>query len=80
MDEDERIPIGEVLSGLEIHPLEPNDSVVSAFVLVKVLDADGDVGWSFRTSEAPNKEELLGALDIQLQLLRKELLDAWDAE
>jgi hypothetical protein len=42
------------------------------------LDADGDVGWSYRTTNRLNREELLGALTVQVDVLRKELRDEWD--
>ena len=77
---DERVPIEDVLSGVTIHPLDEDEVVVGAFVLIKVLDKDGDVGWSFRTSEPPNKEELLGALTVQVDLVRKSLLSDWDVD
>ncbi len=72
-----REPIGDVLPGITLHPLDDGDEVVTAFVLVKVRDADGSEGWSFRTSEAPNREELLGALTVQVDLLRRSLADDW---
>ena len=59
---DERRPIGELLPGLGIHPLEEGDVPVEAFVLVKTRDSSGVTGWGYRTTAPPNKEELLGAL------------------
>ncbi|WP_157018135.1 hypothetical protein [Cryptosporangium arvum] len=34
----------------------------------------------YRTSRPPNREELLGALAVQVALLRRELLDDWSDE
>jgi hypothetical protein len=75
---DPRVPVVEVLRGLEIHPLEPGETAVEAFVLIKVLDAEGDISWSYRTTNRLNREELLGALIVQVDVLRKELRDEWD--
>jgi hypothetical protein len=74
----ERVPIGQVLDGLEIHPLDDGEKALEAFVLVKIEAADGEISWSYRTTRAPNREELLGALVIQVELLRRELLADWD--
>ncbi|TDN92569.1 hypothetical protein [Microbacterium sp. BK668] len=73
-----RVPIGGVLAGLEIHPLEPGDTAIEAFVLVKSLDKDGRIAWGYRTTSALNREELLGALVVQVAVLKKELRDEWD--
>jgi len=70
--------VEQVLRGLELHPLEPDETAIEAFVLIKVLDADGEVGWSYRTTNRLNREELLGALIVQTDVLRKELRDEWD--
>lgn len=63
-----------------IHAFGENEVPVSAFVLVKLLDEDGDPGWSFRTTEVPNREELLGALTVQVDLLRASLVSNWDVD
>lgn len=76
-NDEDRLPIGEVLPGLGIHPLAEGDEVLSAFVMVKVADEDGDAGWAFRTTEPPNLEELLGALTIQVELVKKSILEEW---
>lgn len=78
-DPDEsRLPISDVLKGLEIHALEPGDTAIEAFVLIKSLDAEGDVAWAYRTTNRLNREELLGALTVQVAVLTKELRDEWD--
>jgi len=73
-----RAPVSEVLSGLEIHSLEPGSTAIEAFVLIKILDGDGDVNWAYRTTNRLNREELLGALTVQVAVLTKELRDEWD--
>jgi len=49
-------------------------------VLVKCLDEEGDIAWSFRTSEQMNLEELLGALQVQTETLKRKLVRAWEDE
>ena len=68
-----RVPLADVLPGMGIHPMEEGAVPLSAFVLVKMLDADGDLQWSFRTTEPPNLEELLGALTVQVDLLKASI-------
>jgi hypothetical protein len=75
-----RVPISEVLPGMGIHPFRESEIPVSAFVLVKVLDDDGSPGWGFRTTEPPNREELLGALTVQVEILKASLASDWDLD
>jgi len=76
--DERRVPIAAALSGLEVHPLEPGTTAIEAFVLIKTLDSDGDASWSYRTTNRLNREELLGALVVQVAVLKKELRDEWD--
>ena len=46
----------------------------------KPTDEDGDPPWAYRTTNRLNREELLGALVVQVDVLRKELRDEWDDE
>lgn len=80
MSDRERRPIHEVLPGFTLHELDDGWTPLQAFVLVKSLDDEGKSAWSFRTSEQMNMEELLGALTVQIDLLRSRLLDEWDPE
>jgi hypothetical protein len=80
MSEDEREPIEQVLPGFRLHPLEESWTPLQAFVMVKCLDEAGQATWSFRTSEPLNLEELLGALTVQTELLKRRLLDEWDSD
>jgi hypothetical protein len=50
-----------------------------AFVLAKHCTANGDTFWSFRTSGSPNREELLGALQVQTRILENELAAEWES-
>lgn len=80
MSDDERQPIGQVLPDFKLHPLEPGWTPLQAFVLVKSLDEDGGTAWSFRTSEQFNLEELLGALVVQVETLKRKLTKFWEDE
>lgn len=77
---DERSPIGEALPGFAIHQMPDGWTPLQAFVLVKCLDEHGDAVWSFRTSEKLNLEELLGALTVQTEVLRRKLVSEWDGD
>jgi len=73
----ERKPIEAVLKGLEIHPLEPGWTAIEALVLMKCLDEEGRATWAYRTTHRLNREELLGALVVHTDVLRRELADEW---
>ena len=74
----QRVPIEQALAGLEVHPLEEDETAIEAFVRVKTLDAEGETTWAYRTTNRLNREELLGALTVQVAVLSKELRDEWD--
>ena len=78
MSDDERQPIAQVLPDFKLHPLEPGWTPLQAFVLVKSLDEHGGTAWSFRTSEQFNLEELLGALVLQVETLKRKLTKSWE--
>jgi len=80
MSDDERQPIGQVLPDFKLHPLAPGWTPLQAFVLVKSLDEEGGTAWSFRTSEQFNLEELLGALVVQVETLKRKLTKSWEDE
>ena len=77
---DDRIPVAEVLVGMALAPLPSDWTPVEALVLIKCLDEEGSSTWCYRTTAPPNREELLGALVVQMELLRKELLEEWEEE
>jgi hypothetical protein len=78
MSEEQRIPIEQALPGMGIHPFAEGEVALCAFVLAKVLDREGNPSWSFRTTEPPNREELLGALTVQVELLKASLTEEWE--
>jgi hypothetical protein len=73
----ERQPLADVLQGLEVHPLERGWTAMEAFILVKCLDESGDTAWAYRTTHRLNREELLGALVVHVELLKRELVSEW---
>jgi hypothetical protein len=75
-----RQPIAQVLSGLEIHPLEAGWTPIEALVVVKCLNENGEPTWSYRTTNKLNREELLGVLTIHADLIRRELLAEWEED
>jgi hypothetical protein len=74
---DERLPIATVLRGMEVHALPEGWTPVEALCVVKCLDAEGHVQWSYRTTHRLNREELLGALVVHTEVLRHELVSEW---
>ena len=78
--DDERRPVGEVLAGHGIHPLAAGWTPLEAFVLVKCIDEAGGTAWSFRTTHPLNLEELLGALTVQAETLKRKLVRMWEDE
>jgi hypothetical protein len=75
-----RIPIADALPGMGIHAFGDGEIPVSAFLLVKILDEEGSPSWGFRTTEPPNREELLGALTVQVEILKASLVNDWDVD
>ncbi len=73
----ERIPIGEALPGTTLQPLADGDEAVAVYALIKTRNADGDSGWSLRSPEEMNAEELLGALLSTSDWLRQSMLNDW---
>ena len=79
-DPERRYPIGELLPGLEVHPLPSGWTPLEAIVFVKCLDEQGHSSWSYRTTHRLNDEEVLGALIVHAERLRRDLVDAWREE
>ncbi|GAA1258900.1 hypothetical protein GCM10009677_07190 [Sphaerisporangium rubeum] len=80
MDDDDYVPVGEALSGLTVAPLPEGWTALGAIVLVKCFDEEGRSSWAFRRTDGLNDEELLGALTVRTDLLRRELLDAYTSD
>jgi hypothetical protein len=80
MSEDQRKPVDQVMGGMFLHPLPDGWTPLEGIVLIKCLDETGAPSWAFRTTEGLNDEELLGALTVRIELLRRELLEDYTAE
>lgn len=80
MDTTGKADLGTVLVGAKISPLDDDLRFDSAFLLIKSIDPDGVPQWGYRTTSPMNLEELLGALIIQVEIIRRKILDSWDAE
>lgn len=80
MTEEQPVPVGDALPGISIYPLPDRWTPLSAIVLVKCLDEDGDPTWALRRTSGLSDEELLGALVIRTELLRRYLLDLYGGE
>ncbi len=78
MSSEERVPVEEVMTGMKLHPSPEGWTPVEALVLIKCLDRDGHATWAHRTTAVPNREELLGALIVHTDLLRRELASDWE--
>jgi hypothetical protein len=65
-------PIGEVLGPqFQVPPLLDGWTALDGIVLVKCLNAEGRSAWAFRETEGLNEEEIIGALTVQLDLMRE---------
>lgn len=65
-----------VLKGLSFEVLPSGWVPQAATLLIKCTDADGNDAWSYRTSEEyVSDEELLGALVLRTEVLKRQLLE-----
>lgn len=78
MSSEDRLPVEQVMPGMTLHALPEGWTPVEALVLMKCLDEEGRSSWVYRTTATPNREELLGALVVHTDLLRKELVADWE--
>jgi hypothetical protein len=72
-----RIAIGDALRGLEIPPLPEGWTPVETVCIVKCLNPEGTPLWVRRLTQGINPEEVLGALTVQAELWKQEMLDDW---
>ncbi|MFC0038438.1 hypothetical protein [Actinomadura rayongensis] len=77
-DDEKPIAIGEALPGIEVLPLPERWTALGGIVLVKCLDEEGHPSWAFRTTDGFSDEELLGALTIRTDMLRRDCLAAYE--
>ena len=77
MADDDDLTAGEVLAGLTIAPVPEGWTPIDAVVLIKCLDDEGAPRWALRTTTGINDEELLGALVVRTDLLRRDMVAAF---
>ena len=81
MPEEEPQPIGRVLGdGFAIAALPDGWTALEGVVLIKCLDVDGTPSWAFRHTYGLNHEETIGALTVQLDLMRDEIADLFKTD
>jgi hypothetical protein len=73
-----RRPVGDVLRGIELYPLPEGWTPMEALTVIKCLDADGNPTWCTRRTAGINDEELLGAMTLQVALLKRDILADWE--
>jgi hypothetical protein len=70
--------LAELIAATTDEPLVEGDQAVSAWILVKSRDADGDTVWGVRAAGEPlSSEELLGALTAFTESLKRDLASDW---
>lgn len=72
-----RKPIGEVLNGIEIAPLDDGDVALEALLLVKTVDDEGRVCWVERMTDGLHQLEWLGAVTAAKARLTRTSLENW---
>lgn len=78
LDDSGRATAADALPGIRLQPLpEEAQDAEFVFALIKYRDDEGETSWCYRTSRAPNPEELLGALRLQTLLLERDLTEEW---
>lgn len=81
MADDYGQPIGQVLGdGFVVPPLLEGWTALDGIVLVKCLDSEGRSAWAFRETESLNEEEIIGALTVQLDIMRERTVNMYRGE
>ncbi len=75
-----RLPVGEVLNGLTLVPLDPGTVALECVVIVKTIDEDGDPSWSLRYSETISPVEIIGALDVMHSHQKLQFENNWQPD
>lgn len=76
----EQLPLSDVFPGVHMARLPDGCVTETVFIFSKARFEDGTTGWYWRSPGAgiTNHEELLGALIMQVEVLRTELLLSWE--
>jgi hypothetical protein len=77
-DDQPSVTVADVLGSLTTEPLTEGDEPISAWMMVKSIDASGDAVWAVREAGDPvAPEEMLGALTAYTEYLRTTLAADW---
>ena len=69
-------PLSAVVGeGFEVPPLPDGWTPLDGILLIKCLDEEGHSSWAFRETQGLNEEETIGALTVQLDILRERVVD-----
>lgn len=74
----EHIPIGDVFPGVHLARLPAGCVAETVFVFSKVRFDDGTTAWHWLSPGITNQEELLGALIMQVEILKEQILENWE--
>lgn len=79
-DRGELRPLSEVFPDVLIPPLPDGCVTETLFIFSKARFDDGTAAWYWQSPGAgiTNQEELLGALIMQVEVLKSELLNSWE--
>lgn len=80
MTEVETSPIGDVLNGLEIKALPESTVALEATMMIKAVDADGDICYHSRHTLDLPTVEALGMVTAQRELLLDDVHQIYDPE
>lgn len=72
------IPIGDVFPGVHLAQLPDGCIAETVFVFSKVRFDDGTTAWHWLSPGITNQEELLGALIMQVETLKAQMLEYWE--
>ncbi len=77
-DHTEEASLAAILGHLTIEPLDEREMPIAAFLLIKTkVNESAEESWVYRNTPGMNLEELLGSLLIQVELLKKTLVESW---
>ncbi|HLM63260.1 MAG TPA: hypothetical protein VK306_03095 [Acidimicrobiales bacterium] len=77
-DDESNVTVADVLGALTTEPLTEGDRPLSAWMMVKSIDAGGDAVWAVREAGDPiAPEELLGSLTAYTEYLKGTLAADW---
>ena len=77
-DKLEQRPIGEVFPGVRLAKLPEGCVAETVFVFSKARFDDGTSTWFWLSPGITNQEELLGALIMQVETLKAQMLEYWE--